>query len=126
MRNRIYILFTFALVALSSCANNHQSLGVLQLNAWHEGKSVPNGFEGIIDVIDQMDPEVVLLQEIRSQKTIDRIIDSLQKKEKINNQTIAIYSIHLDWLHAGYYLARDIVGRLGISLNLEFWMQIVF
>ncbi len=40
----------------------------LQLNLWHGCTKVPNGDQGIIDVLDQMDADVVFLCEIRDGK----------------------------------------------------------
>ena len=82
MKNLIYTLFIVFSLLSSSCSEGYQSLKVLELNVWGDGKVFPTAFQGVIDIIDQTDSDVVLLQEIRSQKTIDTLIDSLKKKGK--------------------------------------------
>lgn len=147
MRNVVYVLTACCVVLFSCCSRESQPLRVLQLNTWGEGSVVSGGTQALIDIIDQSDPDLVLLQEIRGQKTIDLFIDSLQKRGKtyygksmnistalmskypmndvrsstelgddsyafmkgvveVKSQRISFYSIHLDWLHVGYYLAR--------------------
>lgn len=32
---------------------------VYQMNLWHEGSKVPNGYQGILDVLDEVDADVV-------------------------------------------------------------------
>ena len=83
MKNLICkLIIIFSVLCVSCVDGEYQSLKVLQLNVWGEGGPVPNGFQGIIDIIDQTDPDVVLLQEIRGQIAINVFIDSLQKKGK--------------------------------------------
>lgn len=60
-------------------------LKVLQINLWGEGGEVPDGYNGIVGIIDQTDPDIVLLCEIRNIENkpfIPRLILSLQQKEK--------------------------------------------
>ena len=76
---KLIVLFSLLLI---SCSEKQQSLKVLGINVWNEGEIVPNGFKGIVDIIDQTDSDVVLLQEVRSQGTINTLIDSLQKRGK--------------------------------------------
>lgn len=76
---KLLVLFSLLFI---SCSEKHQSLKVLGINVWNEGEIVPNGFKGIVDIIDQTDSDVVLLQEVRSQGTINTLIDSLQKRGK--------------------------------------------
>ena len=54
-----------------------------QLNLWHGCTKVPNGDQGIIDVLDQMDADVVFLCEIRDGKQfIPHVIEELEKRGK--------------------------------------------
>lgn len=59
---------------------------VLQLNLWHEGSKVPDGYEGIVDVLDQADADVVFLCEIRDfegNKFMPRVLADLKKRGKV-------------------------------------------
>ena len=76
------------------------SLKVLQLNLWAQGEIVPGGDKGIIDVIDQTDPDVVFLCELYSAKgkhSIGHLKDELKIRGKFYygenlEQTIGILS----------------------------------
>ena len=56
-------------------SQNIQKLRVLQFNTWSEGVVVKGGQEGIIKTIETVQPDILLLQEIRGQKFIDWLID---------------------------------------------------
>lgn len=51
-----------------------QKLRVLQYNTWNNGGMVSGGEQGIFSTIEQTHPDIVLLQEVRSQDFIDRVI----------------------------------------------------
>ena len=58
---------------------------VLQLNLWHEGSKVPDGYCGILDVLDRTDADVVFLCEIRDfdgNQFMPRILKDLKKRGK--------------------------------------------
>lgn len=58
---------------------------VLQLNLWHEGSKVPDGYRGILDVLDRTDADVVFLCEIRDfdgNQFMPRILKDLKKRGK--------------------------------------------
>lgn len=82
MKCLIYTLLVILSLFNSSCSQQEQTLKVLELNVWGDGNVFPGSFQGLIDVIDQTDSDVILLQEIRSQGTIDILIDSLKKRGK--------------------------------------------
>ncbi len=46
----------------AACKQN--TLKVLQLNLWVLGENVPDGLKGIVDIIDQTDPDIALFCEI--------------------------------------------------------------
>lgn len=50
-------------------------ISVLQLNLWVQGSNVPGGEQGISDVIEAVDPDVVLLCEVTGSK--ERFLDTL-------------------------------------------------
>lgn len=61
------------------------SFTVLQLNLWHEGSKVPDGYRGIVDVLDQADADVVFLCEIRDlngDPFMPRLTADLEKRGK--------------------------------------------
>ena len=59
---------------------------VFQMNLWHEGSKVPNGYQGILDVLDEVDADVVFLCEIRDfdgKMFMPRILKDLENEESI-------------------------------------------
>ncbi|MDL2256520.1 endonuclease/exonuclease/phosphatase family protein [Parabacteroides sp. OttesenSCG-928-K15] len=92
MKNTTYLLFVcvLCLFSLQACseARTEQTLKVLQINIWQEGTSVPEGFGGIVDIIDQLEPDVVLLCEIRNYKEeafVPKLVEALAAKGQIYN-----------------------------------------
>lgn len=58
---------------------------VFQINLWHQGSKVPNGYQGILDVLDEVDADVVFLCEIRDfngELFMPRILKDLEKRGK--------------------------------------------
>lgn len=78
---------TFCLLCLLSLqiAKSENTFTVLQLNLWHQGSKVPNGYQGIVDVLDQVDADVVFLCEIRDfegKQFMPRVVEDLKKRGK--------------------------------------------
>lgn len=88
MKTNTYILLLSLLfsVTLFSCKTEKGTdLSLLQINIWHEGATVPGGVQGVIDIIDQLDPDVVFLCEIRNHNEelfIKKLVSSLAEKGK--------------------------------------------
>lgn len=56
---------------------------VLQLNLWHGGTKVPNGYKAILNTLNEIDADIIFLCEIRDGKTfIPKLINDLQEKGK--------------------------------------------
>lgn len=128
-----------------------RKLKVLQFNTWNNGRMITGGAEAIIRTIEATDPDILLLQEVRSQDFVDKVIDHFRTKGitwhgrsmnistailskfpfdsirssdelgagsyayakavvKVENKTLALYSVHLDWKHLGYYFPRGFDG----------------
>lgn len=51
-----------------SAVERKDTLRVLQLNLWGQGETVEGGVKGIVDIIDQTNPDIAFLCEIFSQK----------------------------------------------------------
>lgn len=129
-----------------------KKLRVLQYNTWNNGRMVANGAQAIIETIEQTQPDVLLLQEVRSQEFVDDVLAYFQQKGityygksmnistavisrypfesirssnelgagsyafakariRIGDKTLALYSVHLDWLYLGYYYPRGFEGN---------------
>ena len=85
MKKRIYYYYYYACFVQLTFAMQKQksTFTVFQLNLWHGGAKVPNGDQGIIDVLDQMDADVVFLCEVRDGKRfIPYVIEELNKRGK--------------------------------------------
>lgn len=68
-----------------SITEKNDTLKVLQLNLWGQGETVSNGVQGIVDIIDQTDPDIAFLCEIFSQKEkhfMDYLTRELNKRGK--------------------------------------------
>ncbi|WP_460684685.1 endonuclease/exonuclease/phosphatase family protein [Niabella aquatica] len=81
----VFIVFAFLLLG-STAKEKIQQLKVLQLNLWHGTYAVPGGFGGLVSLIKQTDPDIVLFCELQNaQKTdlIARLIDTLKKEGQI-------------------------------------------
>lgn len=63
-----------------------KSFKVFQLNIWHEGNSVPKGYEAIVDEILDKNADVVLLSEVNNKNGVD-FVTKLLKDLKQKGQT---------------------------------------
>ena len=105
-KNLLLLLCLFCLVNVCH-AKAKDTFTVFQLNLWHGCTKVPNGDQGIIDVLDQMDADVVFLCEIRDGKQfIPHVIEELEKRGK----PVSFYSCHLDYRHYQCYMPRGYNG----------------
>ena len=67
MKKNLLLLLLYLFCSVNLCnAKAKSTFTVFQLNLWHGGAKVPNGDQGIIDVLDQMDADVVLKSEMES------------------------------------------------------------
>ena len=84
MKKVIFLLFCLlVLSAWSNAENADDTFTVYQMNLWHEGSKVPNGYQGILDVLDEVDADVVFLCEIRNfngKMFMPRILEDLKKR----------------------------------------------
>ena len=53
----------------------YQDLKVFQLNTWFGATQVNNAYNGLVDVINQVDPDIVLLCELRNDLLLKKIPD---------------------------------------------------
>lgn len=64
--NHIITLFLLLPALLCACDSpKEKELKVLQLNVWYQGQKIGKGIEGIRDIIDQTDADIVLLCELK-------------------------------------------------------------
>jgi hypothetical protein len=110
-----YLCYTLLCIVLTACSvkETRQELNVLQLNAWHGTTVVPDGFRGLVGIIEQTNPDIVLLCEVQDpdpMNLVNRLVDTLQtlgktfygqpsgksagliSKFKIDNQSSCCYS----------------------------------
>lgn len=83
---QLYILLSLLLGLFVSC-NKKQPvpIKILQLNLWYQGEIVSNGVEGIVDIINQTDPDIIFLCEIQRKENnpfIEELKDELKKEIK--------------------------------------------
>ncbi len=70
-------------VSLSACNPAEEELKVFQINVWQETTMVKDGFSNFVNEIVRLNPDVVLLSEVRNYggvQFVPRLIDSLKVK----------------------------------------------
>lgn len=75
-------LLTFILFGCQS----ETSLKVMQLNIWGETTQVPNGFEGLVDEIYTIQPDLLTLSEVRNYhgtNFMERLVNALKEKQLV-------------------------------------------
>jgi hypothetical protein len=82
-----YKLVFLAIISLlsASCSKQAVDLKVLQLNVWMQATMLPNAAQGVIDIIDQTDPDVVFLCELNPQTEppfIQSVAEELRSRGK--------------------------------------------
>lgn len=86
-KTNLWFCFVLLVSIFFSCSRQPSiPLKVLQLNLWHQGGIVPEGVSGIVDIIDQTDPDLVFLCEIRKETDnpfINDLKEALKKRDKI-------------------------------------------
>lgn len=79
-------LLTCIMLGLLYVAVGHcKQIKVLQINIWQETTMVKGGFNGLVDEIIRLDPDIVLMSEVRNYKGIQfvpRLRDALRLKGK--------------------------------------------
>ncbi len=81
----VIFISLFPVLAYST-ANRIDTLKVLQLNLWGQGKCVSGGIKGIVDILNQTDPDIALLCEISGsdgEKFMDYLTNELKKSGKL-------------------------------------------
>ena len=84
MKKRIIFLGCIMVIItlLSSCSSS-RDLSMLQFNIWQEGTMIPGGFDAIADEIARLEPDFIMLSEVRNYRDTrfcDRIVNALKKK----------------------------------------------
>lgn len=90
MKRALSLLLLFCCTAVLSAGakptKEQTALKVFQVNLWHEGTKVPDGYQAILNVIDEVDADVVFLCEIRNRDDatglIPRLKNDLAKRGK--------------------------------------------
>lgn len=78
-----HIIIILISLILLSCSSKGDTLSVMQFNIWQEGTSVENGFEGIVENIINVNPDMVTFSEVRNYNNTDfigRLVDALSQK----------------------------------------------
>jgi exonuclease III len=82
----LFYLLLFTVFSVSCSKNGETELKVLQLNLWVEAGNVSGAPEGVVDIIEQTDADVVLLCELHagSEKSFTAwLVEELKKRGKI-------------------------------------------
>ncbi|WP_029906739.1 endonuclease/exonuclease/phosphatase family protein [Prevotella sp. 10(H)] len=86
MRKIIFLLLFMSCGILAGCTTKEktQDFKVLQINIWHQTLTVPGGFSGLVSIIQQTDPDVVLLSESggSNKNFIPQLLDTLKSLNK--------------------------------------------
>ena len=80
--NRIFLLCALIVCGLLA-AWGQSTVKVLQLNLWHGTSKVPGGEQGVIDLLEQTDPDVVFLCEIwNGPEFVRHVAEEMKKRGK--------------------------------------------
>jgi len=95
------------------------------LNLWHQAETVPNGIEGTIDIIDQTDPDIVMLCELKKgdRQFIQTLIQSLNERGKSyyadeQYMNVGILSKYKP-VHAESFLPTEDEGRPIVKVTFD-------
>ncbi len=80
----LYICFCILSCSASlEAETKEQAFTVFQINLWHEGTKIPDGYQAIVDVLDEVNADIVLLCEIKEgNKFISKFLKDLNQKGK--------------------------------------------
>lgn len=82
MNKKLLLLCLLLICGLCHTAGK-TTFKVLQMNLWHGTTKVPGGEQGVIDILEQTDPDVVFFCEIRDGRTfIPKLIEEMKKRGK--------------------------------------------
>lgn len=117
MIKRILLLFIGIGCLLTVSSTNVQAeeqatyLKVLQLNIWHEGTMVKGGFEGLVETVTQVQPDLILMSEVRNYENVDFLeqLKSALKKKKLIFEGKTEWSVDVGILSRYPILAQDTV-----------------
>lgn len=73
MHNKHFFFLLFPLFFVTLSLGQEKLFKVLQLNLWHEGSVVPNGYQSIVEEIIDKNADIVLLCEINNRNGVDFI-----------------------------------------------------
>ena len=90
---KLFALFLFTLIYGQLSAQKN-SFKVLQLNIWHEGRTVPKGYDAIIEEILDKNPDVVLFSEVNNHNGVDFVSKLLTDLKAKGQQYYGISSEH--------------------------------
>lgn len=79
------ISFLILLFSALTLHGKSKELTILQMNIWQEGTMVDGGFDAIADEVARLNPDIVLLSEVRNyhgKQFIPRILQALKKRGK--------------------------------------------
>jgi len=117
----VVVLVVFAFSVMGSVGKEKPKgtqLKVLQINAWHGTTTVPDGFKGLVGLIEQTDPDIVLLCETQSKNinVVTKLVDTLQQMGKTyygetSNRSAGLISKY-EITSAGACCASDVQGPM--------------
>lgn len=79
------LLCLLSVAGWANAGEENKTFTVYQMNLWHQGSKVPNGYQGILDVLDEVNADVVFLCEIRDfngEMFMPKILKDLEKRGK--------------------------------------------
>jgi len=79
----IVVFVVFAFWAIGNTGSEKpvgKQIKVLQINAWHGATTVPGGFKGLLGIIEQIDPDIILLCETKHNNinVVTKLVDTLK------------------------------------------------
>ncbi len=80
-KHLLLILAAVSILFYGCSAEKPDNIRVLQLNVWHQGTTVPNGFDAVVEQIIHADADFVTLSEVGSRFS-EKLVSALKDKGK--------------------------------------------
>src|SRR5690606_12604970 len=89
MNKRVRVIITVCLLwTIERSVGREKTIGrqvkVLQINVWQGTTAVQDGFKGLVQIIEQTDPDIILLSETQGKNidVVNKLVDTLQQLGK--------------------------------------------
>jgi hypothetical protein len=123
MNKRKLLFLAFISLLFFSCSKKAVDLKVLQLNVWMQATMLPDAAQGLIDIIDQTDPDVVFLCELNIETDPPFINDVAEELRSRGKNYYATQHAD-DGILSKYELVNDTLPNPGLKYAVKSSIQV--